>query len=615
MDREKGTELYKKSLTISKSAEAEVDRQAFHLKTLYDVSKDIFGTVDFETILKNFLLMTTGNFGVIEGFILTQDVHSKEITHFVSVGFRDDERTLLSQGGKQLLKDWNKEETVLEGHKLEGLGVLPQTVAYVLPFSVDEGSSGLLGLGSKIVREPYSNDDKDLLVTLVNNLVVSLKNARSFEDIKRLNQDLQEKNVQLEKALNDLDQHVYHLKTLYDVSKDIFGSVDFKTILKNFLLMTMGNFGVTEGFVLTLDVPSAEITHFESMGCQESGLTTLRQGAQKLLLHAHDGSFENGAILNNPRDLHPSVACALPFSVGPECSGLLALGSKLVGEPYNEDDKELLVTLVNNLVISLRNARSFEDIKRLNQDLQEKNVQLEKALTELQAALKKVEILESIKANLSKFVPTAVTRMIEKSPTSDILDAKERDVSILFLDIEGYTKLSERLGVAELNDIIEKYFSVFMEAIYANNGDVNETAGDGLMVLFPSEDKTTNALNAVRAALTIREKAAMINQEDDASSEPLVINMGINSGQALLGAAKFDSLTGSRWTYTARGMVTNLAARIGDLATGGAVLLSRSTAGRVKDHFSLESLGKVSLKNVSEEMEIFTVEKRSDLHI
>jgi class 3 adenylate cyclase/transcriptional regulator with GAF, ATPase, and Fis domain len=608
MDREKGTELHDESSAVSKSAETKVDRRDFHLKTLYDVSKDIFGTVDVEAILKNFLLMTTGNFGVIEGFILTQDVPTGETTHFVSVGFKDDERTLLSQGGRQLLKDWNRKEAVLEGHTLEGLGVLPQTVAAILPFSVDETCSGLLGLGSKIVQEPYSNDDNNLLITLVNNLIVSLTNARSFENIKRLNQAMQEKNVQLENALNDLDHHVYHLKTLYDVSKDIFGSVDFKTILKNFLLMTMGNFGVTEGFILTLDVPSAEITHFESMGCQESGLRTLRKGAQKLLLHGHDGGlFENGAILENPRELPSSIACALPFIVEPECLGLLGVGSKLVGEPYNEDDTELLVTLVNNLVVSLRNARSFEDIKRLNQDLQEKNVQLEKALTELQAALKKVEILESIKANLSKFVPTTVTRMIERSPTGDTLDAKERDVSVLFLDIEGYTKISERLGSTELNNIIEKYFSVFMDAIYANNGDVNETAGDGLMVLFPSEDETTNALNAVRAALTIREKAAIINQEDDASSESLVINMGINSGQALVGAAKFDSLTGSRWTYTARGMVTNLAARIGSLASGGDLLLSRSTADRVKDHFSLKFLGKASLKNVSKEMEIFSV--------
>ena len=106
-----------------------------------------------------------------------------------------------------------------------------------------------------------------------------------------------------------------------------------------------------------------------------------------------------------------------------------------------------------------------------------------------------------------------------------------------------------------------------MDAIHANNWDVTETAGDGLMVLFHSEDKTTHALEAVRTSLTIREKAALINREEKACSECLITNMGINSGRALVGPAKFESYTGSRWTYTARGMVTNVAARIGALAS------------------------------------------------
>ena len=132
-------------------------------------------------------------------------------------------------------------------------------------------------------------------------------------------------------------------------------------------------------------------------------------------------------------------------------------------------------------------------------------------------------------------------------------------------------------------------------------------AGDGLMVLFHSKYKTTHALEAVRTSLTIREKAALINRKENACSESLIINMGINSGRALVGAAKFDSYTGSRWTYTARGMITNVAARIGDLASEGAIHLSKSTAERVMDHFSVKLKGKFNLKNVSGEVEIFTV--------
>ena len=127
------------------------------------------------------------------------------------------------------------------------------------------------------------------------------------------------------------------------------------------------------------------------------------------------------------------------------------------------------------------------------------------------------------------------------------------------------------------------------------------------MVLFLNKDAKTNALEAVRTSLIIREKADLINQGENAPSEPLIINMGINSGRALVGAAKFESYTGSRWTYTARGMVTNVAARIGALASDGVIHLSRRTADRVKEHFSLTPLGKFGLKNVSEEVEIFAV--------
>jgi len=256
-------------------------------------------------------------------------------------------------------------------------------------------------------------------------------------------------------------------------------------------------------------------------------------------------------------------------------------------------------------VVSLKNARSFEEIKNLNWELQEKNNQLETALADLKASMRKVEILESVKDKLSKFVPITVSRMIEKSPTNEIPESKQQDLSVFFLDIEGYTKLCEKLGSSQTNEVVEKHFSVFLDAIYANNGDVNETAGDGLMVLFLNEDKQANALEAVKTALSIRKKTLRICKECSALYQPLNINMGINSGQALVGAAKFETYSGSRWTYTARGSLTNVAARIGALASGRSIYLSKATADRIRGHFSPVFRGKFKLKNVSEEVEIF----------
>ena len=144
-----------------------------------------------------------------------------------------------------------------------------------------------------------------------------------------------------------------------------------------------------------------------------------------------------------------------------------------------------------------------------------------------------------------------------------------------------------------------------MDAIYANNGDVNETAGDGLMVLFLNEDKQASALEAVNTALSIRKETTRIWEKCSALYRQLDINMGINSGQALVGAAKFETYSGSRWTYTARGRLTNVAARVGSLASGGSIYLTKATADIIKDHFSPVPKGKFKLKNVTEKVEIF----------
>ena len=421
-------------------------------------------------------------------------------------------------------------------------------------------------------------------------------------------QRLQAALKQSEHVQTELDRRVFYLKTLYDVSKDIFSSVESEAILRNFLLMAMGNFGVTQGFILTLNSAASVIQHFVQVGLEENQVADLKNGIrQQIQKQAFGASPEKEAPHVMREFLPPSLDFIQGFSIAEDCPGVFGLGAKLIGDPYNENDAELLDTLVNNLIVALKNARSFEEIKKLNRDLKAKNIELKKALKELKAAMRKVEILEAIKSDLSKFVPNTVTRMIEKSPASDVLEAKERDVTVLFLDIEGYTKITEDVGATEVNALVEKYFSVFMDAIYENNGDVVETAGDGLMVLFLTEDEAVHPIEAVRAAQTIEEKACQINDDCRLDALPLVINIGICSGQAFVGAAKFESYTGSRWAYTSHGNTTNIAARICGKATGGAVLASRSTVERVKDRFAFEPLGSFPLKNLSEEVEIFAL--------
>ncbi len=586
---------------------ADAPDNMFQLKTLYDVSKELFEAKDTETVLHNFLLTIIGSMGILEGLIALYDNHSGRITPVIDRGFDEDALLVLTLACTQFFNT-NGSQNIHHPFFEKNTGTFPETIKTVIPFGLDKETKGVLLLGERINTRHFAKRDIDLLLTLTNHLIVALRNAKFLQQMDHLNQDLKRKNLDLENAFEELDRRVYHLKTLNDISRDIFSTVEFDTIINHFLLMIMGNFGVMQGVVMLMSRETDAVTFFKVMGYDEEESALLERDAKRLVRnHTRDHEVNGHSVLVNPEELEPLDMCALPFQVTDDCCGFMGLGAKIIGGPFNEDDKELMGTLANSLVVSLKNALSFKNIKQLNQDLLEKNTQLEKALKELKAALRKVELLESIKSNLSKFVPTAVTRLVENASSSEIHEAQEQDISVLFLDIEGYTKITDKIGATNVNTLIEKYFSVFMDAIYANDGDVVETAGDGLMVLFISMDEKENALQAVRAAKTIMEKACSINDDCTMASQQCLVNVGVASGKAFVGAAKFESIIGSRWTYTTHGTIVNVAARLCGKAKGGEILLAGETVQRAKGVFQFSSLGKFALKNLAEDVEIFSL--------
>ena len=198
-----------------------------------------------------------------------------------------------------------------------------------------------------------------------------------------------------------------------------------------------------------------------------------------------------------------------------------------------------------------------------------------------------------------------VKRLVVANPDAPELAKRERDVSVLFLDISGYTRLSERLEPQILNSLVETYFSIFLERIREAGGDINETAGDGFMAIFEDADPERHARRAVGAALALLTATDALNAQHD--TEPLTIHVGVNSGPALVGSTRFEGLRGTRWTFTASGPVTNLAARLAAAAGEGQVVTGPETARRLGVHYRLAKLGRERLKNISEAIELYHV--------
>ena len=223
----------------------------------------------------------------------------------------------------------------------------------------------------------------------------------------------------------------------------------------------------------------------------------------------------------------------------------------------------------------------------------------------------KLDRLKGAQEYLARFVPQSVIRQLEENPDAPELEKTDQDMSSLFVDVTGYTKLSE--SMRQTTDfMLEKYFSRYLDSIHTYGGDLTETSGDGLMVVFPGNDPREHAINAVKAALEILEKTEELNVQLQGIFEPISVHMGINSGIALIGPTKYEGASGVRWTYTALGPVINLSARIAGVAEGGMICIGPETARRIEGQFTCKEIGSQQLKNVKGEVMIHQVVGATD---
>jgi sigma-B regulation protein RsbU (phosphoserine phosphatase) len=132
------------------------------------------------------------------------------------------------------------------------------------------------------------------------------------------------------------------------------------------------------------------------------------------------------------------VLCALPFKVNGHIVGMMGLGPKLIGRPYSEDEKKLLITIVNNMVVALQNAESFEEINALNQDLLKNKEHLEITLGKLRVAVRK-------KAKYSKHLEKIIAALNVAQEVQQSLLPQHSPEEMRF-DIAGGSRYCDETG-------------------------------------------------------------------------------------------------------------------------------------------------------------------------
>ncbi len=280
------------------------------------------------------------------------------------------------------------------------------------------------------------------------------------------------------------------------------------------------------------------------------------------------------------------------------------------------DEATRLIPIVMMTALDAAEDR-IQGIEAGADDFLTKPINQRELLARIQTALRtkhtmdrKLGGLRRAKDHFAKFVPEAVKRLVEANPEAPAWSKRECEVSVLFLGIMGYTRLSEQLSSHDLHAFVEQYFASFLDCIHEAGGDLNETIGDGLMAvfqdippLFQNSMPRSHTNQAADAAIALLATTDALNAAHP--QHALNIQIGLNSGPALVGTTRFEGLRGTRWTFTASSPVSRLATHLSSLAQAGQILMGPGTSQRLDSAYHVEKLREHQFKDHAEMTAIY----------
>ena len=262
---------------------------------------------------------------------------------------------------------------------------------------------------------------------------------------------------------------------------------------------------------------------------------------------------------------------ALPLLVKDRLVGVLVVESPRPNA-FDELDELLLGIVGNQAATAIDNARSYQLVEKLSR--------------------------------LKRFFSPQLAEAIVTGGADDPLKTHRREVTVVFLDLRGFTAFAETSEPEEVMGVLREYHAEMGSLILSHEGTLERFTGDGMMIFFNDPTPVPDpAERAVRMAVAMRERVATLLGKWRKRGYDLALGVGIAEGYATIGAIGFEG----RWDYGAIGTVTNLAARLCGEARGGQILVSARVAAEVEDLVETEEVGPLALKGLTKPIPAFDV--------
>jgi class 3 adenylate cyclase len=222
----------------------------------------------------------------------------------------------------------------------------------------------------------------------------------------------------------------------------------------------------------------------------------------------------------------------------------------------------------------------------LRNELEEWNKTLEERVQEQVTQLERL-------GRLKRFFSPQLAELIVSGDAEDPLKTHRREITVVYLDLRGFTAFAETAEPEEVMGVLHEYHAAMGKLILQYEGTLEHFAGDGMMIFFNDPVPITNpAEQAIRMTLAMRERVKDLTVKWRKLGYELDFGVGIAQGYATIGAIGFEG----RWEYGAIGSVPNLAARLCGEAKPGEILVTQRLVAVLDELVEAESAGELTLK-------------------
>jgi len=268
-------------------------------------------------------------------------------------------------------------------------------------------------------------------------------------------------------------------------------------------------------------------------------------------------------------------ALCVPLWEERQVYGAIYLDNLAKSYAFTKEDLELLTAIANLIAIRIRQEETHARLRRE----------------------------ETLRTNLSKYHSPDVVQMLMARGGDVGLEVAEREVSVVFIDVESSTKLAETKSAREVADLLNEFFLMATNAVFSHKGNVNKFIGDEVMAIFNAPvDMPDHAVAAVRCCVTMLKDLERFNQANPARR--FNVRCAVNSGTAVAGNVG----TPTRMEYTVLGDTVNVAARLSKFPQVNSVVVGERTFTLIKDVFKAKDLGEVILKGKEKPLRAYEIQ-------